>query len=56
VSGKLPPNHVWAAARYCAPGIVAHESAKREGELMKVPDFGEPQGEVAGDPSFAVTR
>ena len=41
-SGKLPPNNVWAAARYCAPGIVAHESAKRGGELMKVPDFGDP--------------
>jgi len=39
---KLPPNHIWAAAKYSAPGIVAHESAKREGELMKVPDFGEP--------------
>lgn len=42
VMGRLPPNHVWAAARYCAPGIVAHESARREGELMKVPDFGSP--------------
>jgi len=39
---KLPPNHVWAAARYCAPGLVAHESAKREGELLPIPDFGEP--------------
>lgn len=41
-AGKLPPNHVWLAARYNAPGIVAHESAKRGGELMKVPDFGLP--------------
>ena len=41
-SAKLPPNHVWTAARYCAPGLVAHESAKRGGELMKVPDFGDP--------------
>jgi hypothetical protein len=40
--GTLPPNHVWAAACYCAPGIVAHESARRAGELLKVPDFGEP--------------
>ncbi|MGN6672744.1 MAG: Gfo/Idh/MocA family protein [Thermomicrobiales bacterium] len=40
--GTLPPNHVWAAARYCAPGIVAHESARRGGELLPVPDFGEP--------------
>ena len=41
-SAKLPPNHVWTAARYCAPGLVAHESAKRGGELMKVPGFRRP--------------
>jgi hypothetical protein len=40
--GSLPPNHVWAAARYCAPGIVAHESAQREGEMLPVHDFGAP--------------
>ena len=39
---KLPPNHVWFAARCCAPGIVAHESACRGGELLKIPDFGDP--------------
>jgi len=39
---KLPPNHVWQAARYNAPGIVAHESAKRGGELMQIPDYGTP--------------
>ena len=33
-------NHIWDAARYAIPGIIAHESAKRGGELMKVPDFG----------------
>ena len=41
-TGTLPPTHVWAAARYNIPGIIAHESAKRDGELMAVPDFGEP--------------
>lgn len=40
--GTLPPNHVWAAARYNVPGIVAHESARRGGELLAVPDFGDP--------------
>lgn len=40
-TGKLPPNHVWAAARYSIPGIVAHESAKRNGEMMKIPDLGD---------------
>ena len=38
----LPPNHVWLSARYNAPGIVAHESSRREGELMTIPDFGHP--------------
>jgi predicted dehydrogenase len=42
VTGKHSPNHVWQAARYNAPGIVAYESAKREGEMMHVPDFGWP--------------
>ncbi|MBI5425808.1 MAG: Gfo/Idh/MocA family oxidoreductase [Opitutae bacterium] len=41
-TGALPPNHVWAAARYNLPGIIAHESALRGGELMPVPDLGGP--------------
>ena len=43
----LPPNHAWAAARYNIPGIVAHESAKREGELLAVPDLGDPPAGAA---------
>lgn len=39
LSGQLPPNNVWDAARYCAPGIVAHESAQRAGERLPIPDF-----------------
>ena len=39
---KLPPNHVWAAAGHCAPGIVAHESSEKGGILLAVPDFGDP--------------
>jgi hypothetical protein len=42
VRGTLPPNHVWAAARYCVPGILAHESAKRGGATLEIPDFGDP--------------
>jgi predicted dehydrogenase len=38
----LPTNNVWVAARYALPGIVAHESAKKDGETMKIPDFGDP--------------
>jgi predicted dehydrogenase len=52
------PNNVWAAARYTIPGIVAHESAEREGELLDVPDFGPaPTPEMRGDrPAFAKGR
>jgi len=41
-ANKLPPTHVWASARYCVPGLVAHQSAEREGERLAVPDFGDP--------------
>lgn len=40
VSGEQPPNNVWQAARYLVPGLIAHESAKRGGVLMEVPDLG----------------
>lgn len=42
VTNTLPPNHVWAAARYCLPGLIAHQSAVREGEMLEIPDWGEP--------------
>ena len=41
-TNTLPPNHVWAAARYNLPGIVAHQSSLREGEHIPVPDLGWP--------------
>ena len=44
-SGSLPPNNVWAAARYLIPGLVGHESARQEGALLEVPDFGDPVGQ-----------
>jgi predicted dehydrogenase len=44
VNGTVPPNNVWEAARYFVPGLVAHESAKRGGELLEIPDFGAPPG------------
>jgi predicted dehydrogenase len=40
-SGQQPPNNVWQAARYLVPGLIAVESAKREGEQLPVPDFGD---------------
>ena len=41
VSGKQPPVNVWQAARFTVPGIVAHDSAMREGAVLQVPDFGD---------------
>jgi predicted dehydrogenase len=39
-AGVHPPIDVWTAARFCAPGLVAIESCRRQGQLMEVPDFG----------------
>jgi predicted dehydrogenase len=41
-----PPNNVWQAARYVLPGLTAHESAVRGGELLEVPDYGDCPFEV----------
>jgi len=41
VTGTLPPNHIWAAARYNIPGLIAHQSALQNGELLSVPDLGD---------------
>jgi hypothetical protein len=38
----LPPTHIWASAAWCAPGLVAHQSALQGGALLEVPDFGQP--------------
>jgi len=40
VDDKLPPNNAWDAARYMIPGLIAHESSLRDGELMEIPDLG----------------
>ncbi|GAA1659353.1 Gfo/Idh/MocA family oxidoreductase [Glycomyces endophyticus] len=37
----LPSVHAWEAARYTLPGIVAHESALRGGERLRIEDFGD---------------
>jgi predicted dehydrogenase len=39
---RRPAIHAWEAARYFVPGIIAHRSALRGGELLKIPDFGDP--------------
>ena len=45
VENKLPPNNAWDAARYMIPGLVAHESALRGGELLDIPDLGDAPAE-----------
>jgi predicted dehydrogenase len=44
--GRHPANNAWQAARYCLPGLVAHQSARRGGELLAVPDLGAGPEEV----------
>jgi len=38
---RQPSVNVWQAARYIAPGVVAHKSALRDGEWLTVPDWGD---------------
>lgn len=38
----LPPCHIWNSAAWCAPGLIAHESAMQGGALLAVPDYGRP--------------
>ena len=38
----LPAIHVWEAVRYMAAGVMAHKSAMRDGEILAVPDWGDP--------------
>ena len=39
VENRKPADDVYEAVAYTAPGIVAHESALRGGESMKIPPF-----------------
>lgn len=40
--GTLPPVNAWTAARFTLPGVIAHESARRGGERLAIPDLGAP--------------
>jgi len=42
MTGKLSPTNIWAVARYNIPGLIAHLSAMAGGQLMDVPDLGNP--------------
>jgi predicted dehydrogenase len=39
IINRLPEINIYEALAYTAPGIVAHESAMKGGEYMKIPDF-----------------
>ena len=41
-TGRRPAIHAWEAARYMAAGVTAHRSALRGGEVLQVPDWGDP--------------
>ena len=43
-NGTLPPVNAWLAARFTLPGIVAHQSALRNGERLPIRDFGDAPG------------
>ena len=39
--GRMPKVNAWEASRYVAAGVMAHKSAMKGGELLKVPDWGD---------------
>jgi hypothetical protein len=42
---RQPAINVWEAVRYMAPGVMAHKSALAGGEVLEVPDWGDPPEE-----------
>lgn len=40
VAGTQPVVNAWQAARYTLPGVIAHESMRRGGERLEIPDLG----------------
>ncbi|WP_150308121.1 Gfo/Idh/MocA family protein [Planctomonas psychrotolerans] len=44
----LPPVNAWLSARFTVPGIVAYESAQRDGERLPIPDFGDVPASLTG--------
>jgi len=39
--GRQPAINAWEAVRYMAPGVMAHKSAMKDGEVLEVPDWGD---------------
>lgn len=46
VDDQLPPNNVWDAAKYMVPGLIAHESALKDGACMDIPYYGEAPADM----------
>jgi hypothetical protein len=44
VEGRHPAVNAWEAVAYTLPGIVAHQSALKGGEVMKIKDYGTAPG------------
>ncbi|MEZ5400436.1 MAG: Gfo/Idh/MocA family oxidoreductase [Bryobacteraceae bacterium] len=44
VEDRHPSVNIWEAIAYTLPGIVAHQSALRGGETMRIPDYGRAPG------------
>ena len=42
IHDRTPAVNAWEAARYVAPGVMAHKSAMKDGEWLEVPDWGDP--------------
>ncbi|MCD6351238.1 MAG: Gfo/Idh/MocA family oxidoreductase [Armatimonadetes bacterium] len=38
----LPAINIWEAVKYMAMGVMAHKSALAEGEILEIPDWGDP--------------
>ncbi len=38
---RHPATNIWEAIRYMVPGVMAHKSAMRDGEVLDVPDWGD---------------
>jgi predicted dehydrogenase len=48
LDGRIPEVNVYEAVAYCSPGIVAHESCLRDGERLRIPQFGKLKRDDAG--------
>lgn len=49
VENRQPAIDVYKALAYTVPGIIAHESALRDGETLKIPQFDRPKAHTSGN-------